>query len=178
MGKILSLALAFTSLFGGLAFYWNAGRIANFDWLIGMAVLAGTHFVFILLLIVALTMKFSRRTRRPFPMKTWLLIMLLGLVSGDTLVILSANINRARDLETQRRGDLILERARAYQIREKKFPQNVGDLGADILPPAIEGAKFEISGSNDQDFLVSYPSVSSVVCSKRLGPSSNWHCDE
>ena len=178
MGKIISLALAFASLFSGLAFYWNAGTIAAFDWLIVMAVLAGTHFVFILFLIVACTMKFSRRGKRPFPMRTPLLIMLIGLIAGDTLLVLSANLNHARERETEVRGDMIVEKARLFYAREKRFPKNLSELGTDLPVPAIEGSHFEVSGERDEDFIVSFHSIGSTTCSKSLAADSNWRCDD
>lgn len=182
MGKIIALALAFASLFAGVAFYWAAGKISQFDWLLGMAVLAGTHFVFILLAIVAGSMKFSRRGKRPLPMRTPLFILLIGLVSGDTLLVFSVRLNYARERETEARGNVILERVRAFHIREKRYPKELAELGADLPTPAIEGSQFLISGESDEDFTLLFNSIGSAYCTRRLVVGSAdehpWRCED
>ena len=176
-GKLPVLGVIFAAAYAaaGIAFYVYSGRAEEFiSPRLGFLLVVLTSVPLGAYMLIALMLRF----RWPRSGSRWLIIA--GIAVSYLFIVLGYRLDGDLTAETMARGDILIQDIEDYMSATGAYPMVLDELaaGGRTLPvPALDGSAFTYSLTEDGGFVLAFPSVAFLICS-RTSAAPDWACDD
>ncbi len=172
---VLGVMFAVAYAAAGIAFYVYSGRAEGFiSPRLGFLLVALTSVPLGAYMLIALMFRLAW----PRAGNRWLIIA--GIAVGYLCIVLGYRLDGALTAETMARGDILIQDIEDYKSATGAYPIALDELaaGGRTLPvPALDGSEFTYSPTEDGGFVLAFPSVAFLICS-RTSAAPDWACDD
>ncbi len=176
-GKLPVLGVIFAVVYAaaGIAFYIFSGRAEGF---------ISPRFGFLLVALTSVPlgayMLIALMFRLAWPRAGSRGLIIAGIAVSYLFIVLGYHLDGALTAETMARGDILIQDIEDYKSATGAYPLVLDDLaaGGRTLPvPALDGSEFIYSPAENGGFVLAFPSVAFLICS-RTSAAPDWACDD
>ncbi len=168
---ILGALIAVAYGAAGLAFYLYSGRAeGSISPRLGFLLVALTSVPLGFYLLTALIFRF----RWPRAASRWLIIS--GIAASYLLIAMGYRLDGALTAETMMRGDALVRQIEDYRRATGTYPRRLDEIGARPAP-ALDGSAFTYGRTEDGGYVLAFPSVAFLTCT-RSSAAPEWVCED
>ncbi len=172
---VLGVLIAVVYGIAGLAFYLYSGRAEEFiSPRLGFLLVALTSVPYGAYMLIALMFRLA------WPRAGSRGLIIAGIAVSYLFIVLGYRLDGALTAETMARGDILIQDMEDYKSATGAYPMALDELaaGGRTLPvPALDGSVFTYSLTEDGGFVLAFPSVAFLICS-RTSAAPDWACDD
>ena len=172
---VLGVIFAVAYAAAGIAFYVYSGRAEGFvSPRLGFLLVALTSVPLGAYMMIALMFKLS------WPRAGSRGLIIAGIAVSYLFIVLGYRLDGVLTAETMARGDILVRDIEDYKSATGAYPLVLDDLaaGGRTLPvPALDGSEFIYSPAENGGFVLAFPSVVFLICS-RTSAAPDWACDD
>ena len=170
---VLGVIFAVAYAAAGIAFYVYSGRAEEFiSPRLGFLLAALTSVPLGVYMLVALIFRLS------WPRAGSRGLIVAGIVVSYLFIVLGYRLDGALTAESMARGDILIRHIEDYKSATGAYPMILDEMGGRSLPvPALDGSAFIYSPTADGGFVLAFPSVAFLICS-RTSAAPDWACDD
>ncbi len=172
---VLGVIFAVAYAAAGIAFYVYSGRAEGF-------ISPRLGFLLVVLTSVPLGayMLIALMFRLAWPRAGSRGLIIAGIAVSYLFIVLGYRLDGDLTAETMARGDILIQDIEDYKSATGAYPIALDELaaGGRTLPvPALDDSAFTYSRAADGGFVLAFPSVAFLICS-RTSAAPDWACDD